>query len=444
MIRRPGEWSLLHEPADPVPGDEIEVTRLATTYQLTAAAMESTSSRLRRLSELHGWKGHAASSFTKHGSDLAHDIAKAQTRYEDAGAALMTYAAALTEARDDSWVALTEAVAAEGDRVANQYDGLAGVTAPTAEQIAADQRRRANHDEAVGRIVAARARLDTALALLDTAAQRCARALKAASSHDKDGLWDKVKGALRDFVDWAHLEDVAKWLAYVGIALAALILVVGLIVTAPVWLLTAAVVVAALALAADLLITVSEHEGASWTNVTVDAVALVTAGASRAFAGAAEETASGARATAAVEQSQSVSRLEALQAARTAQVEARITNALKIEDATNPLRVWAAAQQTERAVLAGRAASQTQALAQQERLLAKELQALRGFPEGSARLQTEIRESMNALQNEVRADRAGQLAAVLQAANLSHAGSDHPYTESLDEYLALTEWELTH
>ena len=286
MSARSGRWELLGVSSDPVPADGAVVQRLADVYGVTGQAIEESASKLKGLSELDGWTGDAAEKFAESAEDVTGDLQAAHQRYEEAGRALKRFVDPLVDAREESWGALKDAEAAEAELGRTAGDSLDGVATPTDEQKEAQGRREDAHGAAAGQMTAAKSRLESAIQVLDAAARVCAEAVRNAADNGKDGRWDNVKGSLRDFADWAHLDVVVKILTVLAIAIAAVGLGILLFASAPFWvtgLLIAGAVVGGLSLAANLIMASSEHEKGSWTNVALDIVGLVTLGASALF-----------------------------------------------------------------------------------------------------------------------------------------------------------------
>ena len=239
MSARPGRWELLGHGSDPVPEDDVVVDRLSRVHAETGTAIAESAEKLRRLSDLDGWTGKAAEQFAEAAEDVVGDLSAAEQRYVDAGEALRLFVQPVTTARDDSLAALREAVRADERRLANAGNPIEGVAEPTSAQTSRQKSREQAHQEAVDDLGRAKADLQAALVALDRAAKTCAEDLRSAAEHGKDGRWDDIKGGLRNFADWAHLDVVVTVLTVIAIAIAVIAIAVALIVTAPAWLATA-------------------------------------------------------------------------------------------------------------------------------------------------------------------------------------------------------------
>jgi hypothetical protein len=440
---RYGRWDLLDEPRDPVPGDEAVVQRLADVYTATGEAIAESAAKLRRLADLDGWKGKAAEKFGEAAEDVAGDLAAAERRYVDAGAALKRYVAPLSHARQESWSALQDAMSADADMARYAGNSLAGVEEPTPEQLEAQDRRADAHRQAAGRLAAAKTRLGNALTAFHAAAATCATAIENAAKHGKDGFWDNAKGKLRDFADWAHLDVVVKVLTVIAIAIAAVAIVAALFFTAPLWLgpalLIAGAVVGGLSLAANLTMAVSEHEDGSWTNVALDVLGLATLGASRVLTNSAKGLVAGQRATAATAAGTSARTAEAARLAATTQARVQVANALRTAP-DNPLHIWALGRQAEMAAEAARAGdTATQAvLAGRLRDTAAELARIRAMPDLSAESLAALARAEAQLTAAGRIDAVGHAGLVVNAVDLPT-----DVVKRFDDYIARVEWRLS-
>lgn len=341
MSARAGEWHLLGHDRDPVTGDPAEVERLAAGYRSTAADIERLGGQLRRLSELSGWKGEAAETFAESAEDLADDLRDAEQRYERLASAVQGWVAPLTTARDESAGALRDAVTADDAVRRHSSDLLAGVPDPTPEQAAAQRAQTAAHDAAAADLQRARSRLSSAMAALEDAAGRTAAAIREAAEHGRDSWWDNAKGTVRD---WAGvLKGIATVLSYVGMALAAITLVVVLVATGPAALLTALLVGGMVLSGASALVhtalVLSDSGDATWLDVGLDLLGLATAGVGAKLAGGLAKGVSAARG--ALGQELSASARSAQQAVEEGAANfTRAGNASSIADAGNPLRQW--------------------------------------------------------------------------------------------------------
>ena len=337
MSARAGEWHLLGHGRDPVPGEPSHASRLADGYAETAADIERLAGRLRRLSDLDGWKGEAAEKFGESAQDLAEDLARAERRYRDLAAAVREWVQPLSTARDESFAALREAEQADDDARRFGHDPFAGIAEPTPDQVLAQQRRQDARDAALASKRAAQRRLDDALRDLDAAAHRVGEKIRGAAEHGSDGMWDNVKGSVRSVA--GKLEAIVDVLSYVAMALAAIIIVCALVASAPFALIALAFVVSVAVLGLNLALVLSDSGKATWSDVALDIVGLATAGVGTGLA-------PGVRAVLPMLRGQVVGHVG--HTARAAEMSlqrgfanyARAGNATRIAQPDNPLRRW--------------------------------------------------------------------------------------------------------
>ncbi|RBY96221.1 hypothetical protein DQ237_10165 [Blastococcus sp. TF02-8] len=332
MSARSGDWSLLGHDRDPVPGSPEEVERLANGYASTARDIERLAGQLRRLSNLEGWTGEAAEVFAEAAEDLSDDLRGAERRYEELADAVRAWVGPLTTARDESAGALSQAEQADEKRRQNATDGLAGVADPTPEQLAADDLRQQNLADAGDESDAARQRLANALEELESAANRTADKIRRAGEHGADRWWNDFGGFVRE------ISDVLKVIAIVLEVIAIVLIVVAMVFTGP-FALVAGAVVSTLLLGIHTAMVLSDVEGATWTDVIMDVISLVTLGI-------------GGRLGAVVKNGLARLRPQVAQhaddAARTTQEAlehaqpnfSRASNAQNIANPSNPLRAW--------------------------------------------------------------------------------------------------------
>ena len=442
MSARSGRWELLGVSSDPVPADGAVVQRLADVYGVTGQAIEESASKLKGLSELDGWTGDAAEKFAESAEDVTGDLQAAHQRYEEAGRALKRFVDPLVDAREESWGALKDAEAAEAELGRTAGDSLDGVATPTDEQKEAQGRREDAHGAAAGQMTAAKSRLESAIQVLDAAARVCAEAVRNAADNGKDGRWDNVKGSLRDFADWAHLDVVVKILTVLAIAIAAVGLGILLFASAPFWvtgLLIAGAVVGGLSLAANLIMASSEHEKGSWTNVALDIVGLVTLGASALFTKSAKAAVAAQRASAATEAATTARTAEAARIAATLQQRVQVANALKTAP-DNPLRIWALGKQAEATGAAVRAGDDAAGLvtAAELRKISAELARIKGLPNLSPEALSALAKAESQLAVAGRFDMAGATGLAVNAGDLAF-----PVVDRFDDYIATVEWRLS-
>jgi len=427
---------------DPVPGDAVVVQRLADVYGVTGQTIEESATKLKGLSELDGWTGDAAEKFGESSEDVTGDLQAANQRYEEAGRALKRFVQPLADARDESWGALQDAEAAEADLARTAGDSLQGVAEPTDAQKEAQTRRESNHGLAAGRMTAAKTRLDQAVQALEDAAGVCAQAVRNAADNGKDGRWDNIKGSMRDFADWAHLDVVVKILTVLAIGIAAIGLGILLFASAPFWvtgLLIAGAVVGGLSLAANLIMASSEHEKGSWTNVALDIAGLATLGLSAWFTNSAKAAVAAQRAGAAADAAATARTAEAVRIAATTQQRVQVANALRTAP-DNPLHIWALGKQAEAAAAAVRAGDDAAGLvtAAELRKVSAELARIRSLPNLSPEALEALAKAETQLVAAGRFDKAGAAGLGVNAADLAL-----PVVDRFDDYIATVEWGLS-
>lgn len=337
MSRRAGDWHLLGVDSDPVPASYVDVDAVADEYEDRGASLREAYSALTKLADLDGWRGDAAEAFAETADDVLGDLEKATEKYEDAGKALRTYANDVLEARTKTWEALQDAEDADSRRRANDGDPLQGIDDPTPEQVDGAQAQSSRHTTAVNDLTAARAKLQTALSALDTAATACANKIKKASDKFKDRRF--LDDFVSKFAD--QIDGIVEALKWVALGIAAVGLAIAIFATAPIWgtiatvLLVVGAVVGVAILAGEVMLVAAGTGKASWTDVGMAVLGLVTLGfGTAAIRGVTKAVpgilaATGSRGQAAV------------QAAARANLPQNGRNALNISNAANPLRVWA-------------------------------------------------------------------------------------------------------
>ena len=270
MTRRSGDWHLLGHGSDPVPASEIDVDRVAATYERRGNDLREVHGTLERLSRLDGWRGDAAETFAESADDRLGDLDKAAAKYESAGKALRTYADEVGDARSRSWDALQEAEDAERRRRDNDGDPLAGVAEPTEQQLTAAEQQGNRYTRALDDLDAARTRLDSALSDLERAAGTCAAAINRASDSFKDH-WFK-DNFLRHNLEFFKIACKVLEIAAVAIAIVALGLAI--FATAPFALIALGIGVAALLVVSRSALVLSDTGSATWADVGWDVLGL--------------------------------------------------------------------------------------------------------------------------------------------------------------------------
>lgn len=241
---RPADWSAAGFGSDPVPGDPDEVRRGGNSYVEIARTIDRTVRGLRSL-DLDSTVSEAIDALGETARQVADDIARAEARYRATGNALVSYAAALASAQDDSLAALRRAQGAQGDASDAQQDRrrylyLSETATDPAdalryERLANDAGADARHASAVAG--AARQDIVEAAGRRDRAADEARDRIENTTSGDDlgDSWWDDwgkdvlavvtdVAGAIAGIAGILAL--VVSWIPVIGQALAAALLLV--------------------------------------------------------------------------------------------------------------------------------------------------------------------------------------------------------------------------
>lgn len=264
---------------DPVPGDPAEVGSYAGDLTRTADLIADQVEMLRRLADPANWVGQAADAFREQAGDLAADIDKAQGRYRAVGSELSRWSDVLDDAQRQARGLRDEAQAAQqvlaGTPVPVPTAPPEGGPAELTPGQEAQVRRRQQAEDEIDRL---RGQLDRLVADTDQQAWEYGRRIRSALDDDvANGWFDRLKAKLSGISD--VLRTVAKWAGYVALALGVVALLIAVVVTAPVWLLTAAAVATAVAMVAGIGLALSEN--GSWWAPALDFVSLVTFGVAR-------------------------------------------------------------------------------------------------------------------------------------------------------------------
>ncbi|MBO0785066.1 MAG: hypothetical protein J2P30_19535 [Actinobacteria bacterium] len=290
-MARPYDWSPLAG-SDPVPGDPAGIRSEAARLSGVAKMIEDQVAVLRKIATgqsdergLHLDKLQAAA------SDTADKLGKVSGRYQQTASALTAWAPELEHAQSQSLKALTAAQEAASRQRANQpVQRPAGAKLTDAEKQS-DHARANALSQANSDLAAAHAMLDGAVSHRDTAAAETKRKIDSAIDDGvTDGFWDHVSAFIHKYA-WL-IKDIATALEVLATVLA----IVALFVSGIGVLLLAGLIVGALLLRTVLAV----NGDGSWSDVALDAVALLTLGLGTGagallgrFAGGAAETAEG-------------------------------------------------------------------------------------------------------------------------------------------------------
>ncbi|MET8132029.1 putative T7SS-secreted protein [Streptomyces sp. NPDC005251] len=295
---RAGEWQVIGESSDPIPGDAEEVARLGRDLRRTAEAIQKQAKEIKALSSVESWKSKAAEEFRKEAEEAEGKLRKAFRRYDAAADALgekvaedgpsKEYASELHRAQTMADKALRDARDAH-----DEHESSSGAIDKLPKHTAHDDPDREKLEKRRTAATSAMQRAQKALAeakdVRDLAAKRARNAIRSAIDHDglKDGTWDKFKDWVHDNASW--INEVLEWTGWVATICGTLSLLVGWI---PVIGQALAGVLGSIALLATI-ISLAGHillalagEG-SWFDVALDVVGIATMGIGRgAIAGA--------------------------------------------------------------------------------------------------------------------------------------------------------------
>lgn len=290
-MSRPFSWYPL-APSDPVPGDPAAVQTAGVRYTHMAVTITATARQLRTLTDADGTVSEAVDAIREKAETVAGDIERAHDRYHGVGLALQSYATALAAAQAEADAALADARAAQ-ERLdqANaaitlaqrRLDGLSDEDVDDEARTRYQSQRtsaRNERDDAEIALIAARTRLDAAVAERDSAAEIAIAQIEEIPSDGLDDGWWEDWGS-----DVAH--NVSTWAGNLaaGFGIAALVLSWVPVVGPALGIIAAGL--GAVALVADVFIAFNEGGAEAWTNVALGVVGLVTFGAGYALSGAA-------------------------------------------------------------------------------------------------------------------------------------------------------------
>jgi hypothetical protein len=275
-------WQLLDQDGDPVPGDPDRVKTAQERYAKIAETIHDTADKLRKVTGTDGLKGEYADAIRDKATDVVNDLTKASGRYDAVAKAVGEYQPALQHARDETAAAVTDAETANAAQTkAHAMPDPSANRPPDAPPLSqADQDAVRDRNKATGAadadLAAAKTRLHNAVEALNTAGKALANAVGKNAfkgDHLTDSGWDRFLHGLNAF-----LKVLVKVLQWIGVALAALALIIPGVGA----LVLAAVVVAATILVADIIL-VAQGE-TSWGEVVIAAVGVILLGAGGALA----------------------------------------------------------------------------------------------------------------------------------------------------------------
>lgn len=273
MSARTGEWHLLGEPGDPVPGDYWEIRDEGDHYTKVAADIRTQVTALRNLADSDVSKGAYLDSIRENCEDTAGDLEKVLGRFETVGSQLTGWATDVETARTETWAALQAAEEADATLRSNPEPTppLPGADPLTGAEQAEVDRVTAARSTATQALSDARTKFDRAMSTYNSEAERVASAIRKAADDDmKDSRWDKVKDWVSQNADWLKLvADIIGWIVTI-------VAVIALFCTPAGWILLLVAAVALVGLGIRALLAAS-GEG-SWTDFALDLVGILTLG----------------------------------------------------------------------------------------------------------------------------------------------------------------------
>ncbi|MCU4745722.1 putative T7SS-secreted protein [Streptomyces xiamenensis] len=300
-----GDWSLVGESSDPIPGDPEEVATLGRELRQMADAIQQQASEIEALASVDNWNTPTASEFKDKADGTSERLRKAFDRYDTAAKALGTdvkdfgedyedhteYASELHRAQLKADRALSEAEEADQElrTATNALDALDD----DVEDDDPDKTRLEDKQEAAeGTLSTARTLISTAKQIRDNAADAAAGAIREVINNDgmKDSGWDKFR---------YYLDKVAAVAGVVAAVLGVIALIVGVFITGGALLAVLGWVAFGLTAIsfANNAIKLAHGEG-SWLDLTLDAIGLVTFGVGSVAARGLRPAAQGALGTA--------------------------------------------------------------------------------------------------------------------------------------------------
>ncbi len=278
MPKRPGDWHLLDCHEDPVIADVHAINDRVTHYREIADMMETEAQTLQKIANGESLRGKYADELRHSAGEVGGSLQKVVGRYRTVVTAMTEYVPHLETALTESLAVLDDAMAAYQLRGA--ADAMPTATPEKGKELT-DEQRSANDDKqraqhsAADHLAAAKARLGAVLATLNDTGRKAAATVRGGFN---DGLTDSRGDRIRArFAKFLHI--LAKVLMWVGIAFAAIALLVPGLNVAIMTALGVALGAVTLAVAATLK---AMKEG-STLEVVLAGVGLLTAGAGGAL-----------------------------------------------------------------------------------------------------------------------------------------------------------------
>lgn len=276
MSARPGNWELLHQDGDPLPGDPQEVAAEAAHYRDLAEEIRGQVARLRELaSGTNELVGQFAPELRGSAEELAEHLGQAQGRFDTVAEQLDRWHPELHHGRIETGSLLRRAEDAQHAAASNKAPTTPVDPAdPTA--VAADRARDARLDQATTALTGLVRECRTLLDEVNRVGDDVARRIEEASSDElEDSWWDSnVRSFIHEHADFLKLiADVLTWAATI------LVVAVLLLSNPAGWI---ALTAMALTAGAMVIHTVLAANGdGSWVDVAADAFGLLTFGAGK-------------------------------------------------------------------------------------------------------------------------------------------------------------------
>ena len=285
MPARNNNWRLVGMSEDPAPGDPTAVGNAIEHFRHITNALVDQAMTLQIIEKSHtSLEGKYADEIRKLAKDMSGDLGKAAARYHDVASALATYRPALEHVRSETLAAVEDAE--REDRVRHSAlgapDPVGESRPPDALPLSEAQKQQSNDRKTAissseASLAAATARARRAADELNDAAAAMARDMKKA--WNIDGLhttW--IQGQL----GW--LKELGKILGWIGLALAA----IALVITGVGAMAILGIVVTVFSVVVNLILAI--HGETSWLNFALAATALFSFGVGGAAATAIGKT----------------------------------------------------------------------------------------------------------------------------------------------------------
>lgn len=271
---RAGEWHLLGVDSDPLPGNADLVDDERTTFSETATAIRDQVARLRQMASGNNeLVGKYAPALEEAAQDLADHLDDTEGRFDTVAAQLTIWSPVLADGMTQTATMVKEAEDAQHAIDSNQPSGTP-VDPKDDKAVTADKQRGNRLSGAQGDLGDVQGRFNTLMSHVNDVADSVAKKISdAADDGLKDSWWDKhVRKWIHDHADLLKMiADVLTWIATI------VIVAIVLLSNPAGWLILVAMIATGLALAIHTAL--AANGDGSWTDVALDAFALVTMGA---------------------------------------------------------------------------------------------------------------------------------------------------------------------